>query len=82
MTLLEPTIREIRHNDDLNQIRNLLLTNRRPQLYFPKTLDGIRNWFFNQTEMKEMRRGYIATRDSNIVAFMGLDLRGKNGVIV
>jgi hypothetical protein len=61
MSVLEPIIREVREDDDFSQIRNLVMENKLPPMYFPNTVDGIRSWFFPyRTDLQKRRKGYLA----------------------
>lgn len=76
-------IREIRPNDDYEQIRDLIITARPPAMYFPSTEDSIRSWFFQKIDkQKPKRKGFVAETGQTIQAIMGLDVRDQYGVIV
>lgn len=74
MTTLEPVIREVREDDDFDQIRTMLMEHRKNRA----SRSGVRGWFFPETDK---RKGYVAELDSNIIAFALLDIRGRDGVI-
>lgn len=73
MSIVEPVIREVREDDDFDQIRNLL-AEKRKDISFPATA----TCFFPK---KDNRRGYVAEVGLKIIAFIVLDLRGRDGVI-
>lgn len=79
MSRIEMKIREIQPEDDFGPIRELLLANARPPMFFPQTCENIGKWFFsNQVE----RIGYMAVSGTEMIAFIGFERRGLDGVFV
>lgn len=74
MATLEPVIREVREDDDFDQIRNMVAEQRNIKV----SSSVLRGWYFPETDK---RKGYVAMSESKIIAFMLLDIRGTYSVI-
>ncbi|CAG7615058.1 hypothetical protein ACFQI7_00895 [Paenibacillus allorhizosphaerae] len=82
MPTTEPIIRQITPHEDFEQIRTLLTEKENDKIPY-RTAAHIQEWFFPSTESQPQARiGFIAEAGPKIIAFMGLDLRGKDGVMI
>lgn len=77
MSNSEPVIREVRQDDDFEQMASWLKANgKSAELH----ADQVRNMFFPKT-WPFPRKSYVTEVESKIVAIMLLDLRDRHGVI-
>ncbi|MDF2651181.1 MAG: hypothetical protein K0Q73_6986, partial [Paenibacillus sp.] len=75
------SIRELRQEDDFERVCNLM-ANRQMQA-FPRNPDRVRSLFFpREQETRLNLKGFVAEAESKIIAFMSVELRGKDGHIM
>lgn len=73
------SIRELRQEDDFERVCNLMAN--RPIQAFPiRNPDRVRSLFFpSEQETRLNLKGFVAEAESKIIAFMSVELRGKDG---
>lgn len=83
----QPIIREVKQDDDFEQIRNLLLEKERANSLSKEPIkvassETLKNAFFsiNPACVYPVKR-YVAVQEAEIVGFIGIELRGKDGLI-